>query len=749
MKIALICMVLNIAAYAQITVSGGVSITGGTSISFTNPVLVFSSPTNTNVDQTSAPAGLLGVTGAINSTITDVTGNNVIRATNYSVSGGTTGTAAFRTNSDSNDNVWSIDNKAFIVFRTGGALYFEGFDPVGLTVSPKGTATNRGFGDAAVFSHTTPMMYFGYFGSLIQSYLINPAHAAWTGATGNSDVTAAITPTTILDVSSGCSGLAYSRYTTIQNIYTIDAADKYMSFRLATVADNGTQIFMYDSSRGCYWFDARTMMQGGAWGTPGLVTNAATVLLPVPAAPTVTATTGGSLTSTHVYNVCVTYTKVSIGETPCSSNSSVTVTAPNNAISVTPPVNNLATTVSTATGFNVYACDNTASPGCTPNAQTNGTNASGSLAPPTGLSLACTTNCSGSTTYQLWVQANNAGGASPLSTITSSAVGLNAAFTLSLTQVANAATYTVYTDYLFNMNVNASAGTCAAGTCTLTVQTNPSQVGILSGQNQTVPIATTPVVTSLLSGTLTAPVTNTTGTTIHDVKNDGTGWLLATVPGNGSWQSAYNGNGNILLDTNTGFLLFGNSITRNDAINAPLLTLGHKVSSFTKVYGNDSNTTHPVVFTLSDSSSAISTSKVTLSTGYSNTGDQHFSAQMQVPNYANPWYIGSDGLGWLSHAIPNAYLIDYLYALENVSPSPRFWKLCQNWESGLQGFNSQVSGHPTVDGKFIVFSSDMGVGTGVTSGQLGDASGNATCTDNTTPGTATSCRTDIYICVTR
>jgi hypothetical protein len=730
-------LILASTATAQTTIGGSSSLGGSVSMACGLPN--FCSPTNTNNDQISAPATLIGVTGAHNSFV-DVTGNTVVRCTNYNDSGLTAGTASFRSNSDSNDNVWSSDDTIIGICRTGAALMLAAWDPIGQTCTPKGvTGSSTAQCDAASWLHSTPNAYYSINGAnQLNLYTVDKTNAAWTASTGgNQNLSAAISSVTKLDISTQCSGLTYNKYQFLVNVYGLDHADRFTSFDARVAQDYAYQHFVFDSVNGCWWWDSRTMTAGGAWG-PTSIINASTVLLPTPPAPTVTPTTGGSL-ALGTYDVCITYVKSEIGETPCSSNTVATLTGGNNAFTVTPPTANPSGTVSKATGFQVYAC--TPDP-CTPKQQTNGTNASGILTQPTITSIVCATNCSGAVTYSFRVAANNAGGSSPLSAATvTAAVGVNATFTATIPQVTNASTYTWFLDFTYIVDLNANAGTCSAGNCTFTLSTNSNSVPFIVAQNQTVPIATTPTVTSLLTTTDTAPGVNSTGWRTHDDKNDGVKWYT-TIPFSGSsLQSAYTGNPRIFIDWSNGTALFASG-TSTPSLNMGNMVLGHMAVGFGEFFGFDGNAPlFWVRYTLNDTSTTAEGSKVTL-VNQTHTTDVHHSAQWKSINPTYPFYTATDRSSG-SHALPADGFDTFQFGVPDTANANFRYKFCENWSSGMQGFNSQVSGNPSPDGKFILFSSDMGIGTGVTSGQLGDSSGNATCTDNT------NCRTDAYVCITR
>ena len=232
----------------------------------------------------------------------------------------------------------------------------------------------------------------------------------------------------------------------------------------------------------------------------------------------------------------------------------------------------------------------------------------------------------------------------------------------------------------------------------------------------------------------------------HITKVDGTGkWLQTGNAGSQSVQAAYDTDRILFVDVLTGAALIAGNASA-PSLNAGTVCAGHHVMGFGTMMGRDCNNGKHSVWTLNDSSAIAEASEINLdSLSFPTCCDEHHSAQMQSTNAAYPFFTGSvpDSPGTETHNVATEYLANYMFATKNVAGANVHWKFCQVWSSGLQGFNSMVSGNVSPDGKFILFSSDMGVGVAVTSGQLGSTAGAGSCTDGV------DCRTDAYICVTR
>lgn len=735
----------------------------------------FASPFDTNIDQTPTPAIFEKPLG-VGDKFTDVTGNIVIRVSDRSMAGGTTlGTgASFRTDSDSNDNVWSSDDRAFSIYRTGGGMYVVAWDPATNTPTPKGLATCGNGCDGPAWrhdpGHPLTYRYNPSSSSLLNEAVINPLHSAWINAagTGSSNIYAAETTSTLLNVATDCPGLAYNKYAdfTLVDLSIADRADRFTTFGGRMSADNGFHFFIYDQQRGCHWVDSRTMTDGGAWGHSGLLTYAGTVLLPAPAAPTLTATTGGSLTQGHQYAVCLEYVKSIVGPTTCSAISLVTVNAPNNAIQVTAPTATPANTATGPGGFNFFACDRSApdstrgdgvkvaGANCVPTQQTNGTNASGALAQPVITNLACTsgTCTTGTNTYCVKIYANNAGGSSPYSApvCVSVAGGLGTGLTATFNQVANATSYTATLDYDYVGPVRNNAGSCSGGVCSIAINTSPNQMSYQMVYAQSTPIAITPTITSLSTTGQVPDLVNGSGYNFHDGKGTADGkwiWMGPSV----SLNCTQHAIGPIYYDLETGVAVpAGQDNASFPELNIPNQFCGHRVIGMNQIFCNDGNAGKQTTWTLNDDSATLEASKTVLSEASLWTpflDDIHVSGQMQASNGANPWYVGSDsGTG---HTVGTSYLAGYLWAIENKAGG-KIWKLCQNWTSGEQGFNSRVGGHISPSGKFVLFSSDMERNGTTATGALGCVDGTSTCADQPSgANVGTGPRTDAFVCAVK
>lgn len=759
MKQYILLASLSLALLIQQSTTGGIKISGGvrmgSGIVISNACAPpnFCSPTNGGTGQTSFPVATLGGLTGVGAIYTDpVSGNIITRITDYTMSGGTTGSSSFRAPSDSNDETFNSDDTIIYVCRTGGAAYLIAWNGSTHVPTPKGTTGGNGACDAFAWSAVSPTDWFGVTApSFLNKYTINRSSPTWTGSTGgNTSLAAAISTTQLLDISTQCTGSGYTPYTFATNVYTADSAGKYVAFQMRLVQDQGYLIYLYDTTlggNGCHWVNTRTMTQGGGWGSSAM-SFANSILLPAPPAPSGSTSSAGSLISNHSYTLCITYVKNTVGETPCSPNQTVTLGPTDTEFFVNLPTASPSGTLTKATGINLYACDNTAVPGCTPVLQEVSNNPNGNLAQPIVNSATCTANCTNNgRTFTFRVVAENAGGESIWSApFTTASVSTNASFTVNINQVTNATGYDIYLDDLVTTAVNNNAGSCGGGTCNITLNTNSNSVGFSYNYMQTVPITGgNPLVSTMRTGTPAPPVTNTTGGKIHDLKFDGTSKLTVSVVG-GNFQTGYTSNAREFFNVNTGVMTYSSS-TSTPALNAGATQMGHMVIQGNQFMGNDANSGLESVFTISDSSATMEASEICLSCSATHTTDVHFSGQGQVTNATWPWYIGSDRSGHESHSLPVTAYDGWIWATQNVANTAKVFVLCQNWSSGLQGFNSDTGGNVSRSWKHIEFATDGGIGSGITSGSFGDSSGNATCTDGTGPNYSNgTCRTDVFVC---
>lgn len=715
------------------------------------------SDTCVEVDQVSAPSALTGALGAGASISDPALGNQIVRCTDRNSGANFRG---YRMKSDSNDNVWNVGNTVFAGVQTGsGVGILIAWN--GTSCTPKGTATSVFNGELVSPSHVDANKFFGTQGPLVVAGELNPNSTTWTSSTNaNNDVSAAFTVTTVQDLSaSNCLGTDYINMNT-SDLYAIDSADRFLNVGLRFAQDEGFQTILIDTTKaGCHWIDWRRMMEGGSWGHVGSVTSGITLLLPHPPAPSVTATTGGSLTQGHQYAVVVNYTKNDVGPSGSSPVSLITVSAPNNRISVSAPSATPTGTATVPTGYRVQVCDRTLNSTCSPKDQINTNNGSGVFSRAVIASVTCSSNCTpGTTTYTFWAWNINAGGQSPRSLpVTAPACAAcvaapNAKFSVAVQQDSHATGYSIAVNNNFVVPVNNQAGSCNGTTCTFTVNTNPANGGFIR-ENETAPISTTPFTVDSLLTDNNPPTVNASGGKFHNVRSDISGtWLTPTITGAQEWNSTYSPalvpysdvlNGRVVWLSGSG----PDSTSLNIAGNghSPTVGLGHRAVGSGTVYGLLGGGGGDFGYvTLNDAEVKVTATDLWQNANpkpSAGSSDVHLSTQTLSGNLSNPVYIGSDGAGYMSHAVPTTDATLEVFASSQSGSGP-VWRFCEDWESGLQGFNSEVSGNISSDGTVIAFSSDMGVGTGVTSGQVGSTSnGGNTCTDNS------DCATDIYICL--
>ena len=189
---------------------------------------------------------------------------------------------------------------------------------------------------------------------------------------------------------SSCLGTMMTPWTQFGN-FAVSGNDTRFTAEVRTfngLQDEGGLIVVYDLNKGCKWLDLRRMATSQDWNNPTETSvttagNAGDFKLGPPAAPTATAASGGSLTSGHQYAVQYAYTLRNgtslgggdIGESDGSGLTLVSLSTGQGSIALTapgtPPSASQPPGVTIApTGYNVYMCDNTASPGCTPTRQT-------------------------------------------------------------------------------------------------------------------------------------------------------------------------------------------------------------------------------------------------------------------------------------------------------------------------------------------------------------------------------------------
>jgi hypothetical protein len=572
------------------------------------------------------------------------------RVTDYTMAGANN---FFTVPSSSTTRTWNSDSSIFdVTYSLGSAAAFFSLTPgTPPTLAHKGAASQDknglGFGAGISWSANTHNLFYGAGGlgnfpirQTLNSYVLDTTQTTWNSA--------AITGTVLLDPIN-CTGLtAYNTGTlgpywnrwlaATSSDQNADKLDHVSAADYRYKQDVGSLIVVYDSTQtapGCRWIDLKTGQVGGSYGPTGATTGFGP--LRPPAAPVVTATSG-SLPCGHTYAIRTTYVvrgnnAISSGESTPSATTTFVPSGSGNTcgLSVTPPTANPGgiSLSLTATGFNTYACDRTASPGCTVTMQSNGTNSLGALAQPVinPTVSGCTV---GSTTYTYYLVAKNGDGLSTGgASATSASVTVNNVAdhspncTVSWTAVSNATGYDVLRD---NVTILGCSATAPATSC---VDTNnfPSNYA-----NQTTPIGTTPAITSLVTTSPVPPTVNGAGVQIHNFRLDESGqWIVFTTsdafsntqgsPANAPMEFVWHISTNKLIPANPG------------AQTCPYLSYG--AAHWTHGYGTmiswpgSTELAEGVMTTLNDSCAIMTANQVFMNVANggldTQTGDQHLS----------------------------------------------------------------------------------------------------------------------------
>ncbi|HXJ94143.1 MAG TPA: hypothetical protein VMT20_14940 [Terriglobia bacterium] len=189
-------------------------------------------------------------------------------------------------------------------------------------------------------------------------------------------------PATIMDLSQ-CSGLSFLRSLSNQATEwsptpSLSLDDNRIMYTVGPVQNEGWLSVVYDQgAKACGWVDLRTGQIGGNLWPEGQMTGAFPLNFDQnggPAVPVVAPTTiaGGGLIPGHTYELQ--YSLVyetnenGTGESAASPVQWITVGGANNAIALPSPAASAKDSM-VWTHYNVYACDQTASPGCAPTLQ--------------------------------------------------------------------------------------------------------------------------------------------------------------------------------------------------------------------------------------------------------------------------------------------------------------------------------------------------------------------------------------------
>jgi hypothetical protein len=189
-------------------------------------------------------------------------------------------------------------------------------------------------------------------------------------------------PTTIMDLSQ-CPGLSFlgalsSQATEWSPTPSLSGDDNRIMFAVGPLQNEGWLSVVYDQSAGaCGWVDLRTGQIGGTLWPQGQLTGAFPLNFSQNGGPTVpqassVSASGGALVPGHTYKIEYSLAYETNGDGDGESAASpvqlVTLGTANNAVALPSPAAS-ANDSMVWTHYNVYACDQTASPGCTPTLQ--------------------------------------------------------------------------------------------------------------------------------------------------------------------------------------------------------------------------------------------------------------------------------------------------------------------------------------------------------------------------------------------
>jgi len=300
-------------------------------------------------------------------------------------------------------NVFSSDDEWIRVSDEHGMDWLMSLDPTALRVGCAKVASNTG-GQLPLFhglfgrSKADAGEYYGIESQhIIAKYDVtqhaNPANM----------------PVAVMDLGQ-CPGLSFlgslpNHATEWSPTLSLSGDDRRIMYTVGPVQDEGWLSVLYDQeTQKCGWVDLRTGHMGGDLWAGGQIGGAFPLNFnenggpPVPVI-SAAASSGGRLIPGHAYKIQYSLVYESnmsgTGETAGSFVQSIKVGGSQNAITLPSPAASTNDSV-VWTHYNVYACDQTAKPGCTPTLQP-ASNLGCTLSAP--LLTATTVGGSGSTTY--------------------------------------------------------------------------------------------------------------------------------------------------------------------------------------------------------------------------------------------------------------------------------------------------------------------------------------------------------------
>ena len=741
------------------------------------------------VNSGNPPSGLIGLNGSTGCVIDDMNSGPAAayncRVTNYALVGSSlpASTFLFTVPSSATTRAWNSSTSIFAAGDSGGGVdffsYAAGSPPTTAFISRTLQDKNGLKIQQPEFDTTSQLKFYAIDGTgsgavaTLNSYVQDGTTGA--GSWGSTHITGTVllSPTScpgLTAFQTGALGSTWNKYiaATGSDGNSATGATPAVGGDYRYQQDQGSLIVVYDPAQGsaphCAWVDLKTGKYCSFSGTCGSTTGYGPI--PAPAATVTIAPQSGSLPCTHSYAYQLTYTVVGssvyggeslssavqkftpggVGST-CGFNPAPPIAQPGGGTGI-----NL---TETATGYNLYACDNTTVPGCTPTLQTNGNNTSGVLAQPVITSV---TGCTaGSTSYTYWLVARNSGGASPPSapvTVNSVTSSFSNSCTVNFSSVASATSYDLLMDSTsMRVATGTGTGTCSPGPLCLKTTSSLYQYVV-----QTTPITKIAVVTSLTTTSPAVPSVSTAGTQIHNFRIDQTGHF-AMITTATAFGAPYNAPAKVpfgfLWDSTNPSVLIPVS---GAAQSAPYVGYGIAHWTFGTgtmfTWGDPTTKMELVQTTLSDSAAAMNASQVFLCNGTiftvyvpgspcnldTQSGDMHLSGNATAVNEVSK----------------SPYSITNPYSLPTVPQNDEIdvWDLtngnlhrgCHMWDSGASGFNSTPRANISQDGTVAIYASDMQINgngaQGTATVGVGSTAGGNTCT----LGSSGNCRYDIYLC---
>jgi hypothetical protein len=742
------------------------------------------------------PAAMLGLNGAGNNALDDLNSGPaqvyIHRVTDYAMVQANLpvpSTNFFSVTSSSTQrafNCGSLCAQTTEIFSTDDNSGSTGFfshtvgsnPPVTAIVGVAGKDANNIHISGAEFSTTNPLLFYGGGQNTSQSlsratinqYLQDGTPGAGSWAPAHIVASVNLDPINcpgLTSYNSGPLGTTWNKYVATQ--LADDSAGsgttpaQAMDYRY--VQDQSSLIITYTpgtAGHGCRWLDLRSGQYGGDWGGSGFTTGFGP--LPAPAAAQVNQAraSSSSLISGHQYNVQVTYAMTGLngaygGESTPSASTLVGLTPTGgNALQVVPPTANPGggtgiNLTMTATNFNVYVCDNTANPGCTPTLQTNGTNPSGAIPQPSISTVACN---SGSTTYTFYLVAKNSGGTSvPSAAVTATGPANNPlGCVVKWTGVTNATKYDVLLD---SVNTVGGTVTTACSACSATVNgnvgTGTSQYVVASN-----PITTAPVITSLSTTGPTPPTVNTAGPMFHNLRMDPSGnWVFISVAN--AWSILQPGPAQApmgYLWYVPGGALIPGQVKQATGANASVYA-GYMLQHWTTKNGVQFDSLQvPNNAALAETTYNTSPATMNSTTQFLNLANQALDTESGDQHLSGNYLLGP--IFEDAYPLANVYVLPYVPYNGEITAFPLSggsrYRFCHTWDSGQQssGSGSNFYGTPrgnvSQDGAVMIFTSDMQRNANGSQGTaavgLGSESGGSTCT----VGPSGTCRFDVYMC---